>query len=135
MMKPRGYSLLLYSLLSYHSLFDFIAPPFVPIIGPSTLQSDIISLIPIPLFLFLYPAPSFVLLSLCDPYSCRISLFVLDSLYEGAPIHGECDCDALVRNGGNSQIYKDELIGKRRTKEHWTKIKGKLTMFILTLLQ
>ena len=72
--------LLLYSLLSYHSLFDFIVPPFVPIIGPSTLQSDIISLIPIPLFLFLYPAPSFVLLSLCDPYSCRTSLFVLDGL-------------------------------------------------------
>ena len=66
--------LLLYSLLSYHSLFDFIVPPFVPIIGPSTLQSDIISLIPIPLFLFLYPAPSFVLL---------LSLFTLQPLLAG----------------------------------------------------
>ena len=34
----------------------------------------------------LYPAISFVLLSFCHPYSCRMSLFVLHSLNEGAPI-------------------------------------------------
>ena len=62
--------LLLYSHLLYHSFFDFIVPPFVPIIRPSTLQSDIISLFPSPLLLFYtlrpplyyYPLPSLFLL-------------------------------------------------------------------------
>ena len=71
--------LLLYSLLSYHSLFDFIVPPFVPIIGPSTLQSDIISLIPIPLLLFytllppLYYYPYATLIPVVSAYSSSMA--------------------------------------------------------------
>ena len=71
--------LLLYSLLSYQSLFDCIVPPFVPIIGPSTLQSDIISLIPIPLLLFytllppLYYYPYATLIPVVSAYSSSMA--------------------------------------------------------------
>ena len=43
--------LFLYSLLLCHSLFDFIVPPFFPIIVPSPLWSNTIYLFPSPLFI------------------------------------------------------------------------------------
>ena len=105
------------SQLSGHLLCSQISSPCFPV-----------------LYYYSIPCAFLCIIILCHPYSCRISLFLLDSLYGGAPISGECDRDSLVKKGGNTQIFEDESIGKRRTKEHLTKMEDKLTMFTLTLL-
>ena len=60
---------------------------------------------------FLYPAPSFVLLSLCDPSSCCISLFVLDGLEVGPeispptlPLKYSCRTDFFIVGQGKIGI-------------------------------
>ena len=70
---------------------------------------------------------------ICARYS-YLKLKKLDCLYVGAPIYGECTCVVLVRKGGNTQIYNDELTGKRRNKEHWTKIEDKFNYVYFNFL-